>query len=219
MSQDIARDVSVLLAIRWLFVRRRRDERVWWTIVGREGLTHPPDPIARAYAVIGLRPGASAQQLKQQYKRLVKTWHPDRWASDPVNQAEATQRMRAINEAYATLHRLRADGDASERTADQAAQRPDEHWSTSHRSMTDEELNAIVRAIGDESFVSIALRFAAWFVPMAAAYVPIARTRRDLLFPAPITRRDWTISAALFFTGLFVLLSQMWSKRQSSRSN
>jgi len=181
-------------------------------------LAHPPDPIARAYAVIGLRPGASAQQLKQQYKRLVKTWHPDRWASDPVNQAEATQRMRAINEAYATLHRLRAADDESERRAAQAPQQPAEHWSTSHRSMTDEELDSIVRAIGDQSFVSIALRFSAWFVPMAAAYVPIARTKRDLLFPTPITPRDWTISAVLFFTGLSVLLSQMWSKRQSSRS-
>jgi DnaJ-class molecular chaperone len=169
MSEDIEHDVSVSLAIRWPFVRRRRDERVWWTIVGRQGLTHPPDPIARAYAVIGLRPGASAQQLKQQYKRLVKTWHPDRWASDPVNQAEATQRMRAINEAYATLHRLRAADDVSERRTAQAPQQSAEHWSTSHRSMTDEELNAIVRAIGDESFVSMALRFAAWFVPMVAA--------------------------------------------------
>jgi len=176
---------------------------------------HPTDPIARAYAVIGLRPGASSQQLREQYKRLVKTWHPDRWASDPVNQAEAAQRMRSINEAYATLHRLRVPDDASERrTAPAAPQQPVEHWSTSHRSMTDEELDAIVRAIGNDSFVSIAMKFAAWFVPMAAAYIPIAGTHN----PRPRTPRDWTISAVLFFTGLFVLLSQMWSKRQSSRS-
>jgi len=80
--------------------------------------------------------------------------------------------------------------------------------------MTDEELDAIVRAIGNESFVSIGLRFASWFVPMAAAYIPIAGTHN----PRPRTPRDWTISAVLFFTGLFVLLSQTWSKRQSSRS-
>jgi hypothetical protein len=39
--------------------------------------------------------------------------------------------------------------------------------------MTDEELDAIVRAIGDESFVSM-VRFASWFVPMALSWIPIA---------------------------------------------
>jgi len=179
-------------------------------------LTHPTDPIARAYAIIGLRPGASAQQLKQQYKQLVKTWHPDRWANDPANYAEASQRMRAINEAYATLHRLRAADNRSERRAAPAPQQPVEHWSTSHRSMTDEELDAIVRAIGNESFVSMALKFASWSVPMALSWVPIASTMS--VESRPTTPRDWTISAVLFFTGLFVLLSQIWSKRQSSGS-
>ena len=65
------------------------------------------DPLAHAYATIGLRPGSSARELKQQYKRLVKKWHPDRWANDPVNQADAAQKMRAINAAYYTgnLHK------------------------------------------------------------------------------------------------------------------
>ena len=34
---------------------------------------------------------------------LVKTWHPDRFASDPQGQAEAGERLRVINAAYSTL--------------------------------------------------------------------------------------------------------------------
>lgn len=181
-------------------------------------MSHPLDPVARAYAIIGLRPGASPRELKEQYKRLAKTWHPDRWANDPVNQAEATQRMRMINDAYATLHRLRGGDSTAPAAPHPSATTTMDHWTVSHRSMTDDELDAIVKAIGDESWVTAVMKFAAWFVPMAAAYVPIAKTKRDLVFPTPITQREWTISAVLFLTGLFVLLSQIWSKRQSSRS-
>src|SRR5690349_1827679 len=97
------------------------------------------DPVAHAYATIGLRPGAASQELKQRYKQLVKTWHPDRWANDPVNQAEAAQKMRAINAAYATLHREQT----SQRVGSNQPTPPDhpaDHWSASHRAMTPEEL-------------------------------------------------------------------------------
>ena len=64
------------------------------------------DPVARAYATIGVPPGAPAHELKLRYKRLVRQWHPDRWTNDPAGQAEATIRMRAINDAYARLELL-----------------------------------------------------------------------------------------------------------------
>jgi hypothetical protein len=58
------------------------------------------DELARAYAVLGVRGGASAAEIKKRYRALVKVWHPDRFAADPQGQAEAATRMRAINEAY-----------------------------------------------------------------------------------------------------------------------
>jgi hypothetical protein len=58
------------------------------------------DELARAYAVLGVRAGASAAEIKKRYRALVKVWHPDRFAADPQGQAEAATRMRAINEAY-----------------------------------------------------------------------------------------------------------------------
>lgn len=173
------------------------------------------DTIAHAYATIGVRPGASASELKQRYKQLVKTWHPDRWANDPVNQAEATERMRMINEAYATLHHL--SGSAStKREPPPPVRQPEEpanHWSTSHRPMTKDELDAIVHAIGDESSVGRAFNVIAWLLPMAVALVPIMPHRRSVT-----TRRDWAISAVLFAIGVAVLVYQQLANGSDKRS-
>jgi DnaJ-like protein len=166
------------------------------------------DPIARAYATIGLRPGASASELKQQYKRLVKQWHPDRWAGDPVNQAEAAQRMRVINDAYATLHRW-ADAGAHQAPVSVPPSQPP-HWSSSHRSMTDEEIDAIVSAIGTRSPVNSLLSFLTWFLPMVAAFITIAPSRGG----PPPTTQAWVAAAVLFSTGVAILIFQKLKGRR-----
>ena len=56
------------------------------------------------YAVLGLRPGASAQDLHDAYRRLVKLHHPDRNGGS----AESTRRFREIQAAYEEIGRLRA---------------------------------------------------------------------------------------------------------------
>jgi hypothetical protein len=58
------------------------------------------DSLARAYAILGVRSGASAAEIRKRYRALVKVWHPDRFAADPQGQVEAAARMRVINEAY-----------------------------------------------------------------------------------------------------------------------
>src|SRR5436305_1870168 len=100
----------------------------------------PVDPIARAYATIGVPRGASARELKRQYKKLVRQWHPDRYANDPVGQADAAVRMRIINDAYETLEQLLP-----------AEPRPAGSGRAPARSLTREELDALVNAIGNES--------------------------------------------------------------------
>lgn len=61
------------------------------------------DHLRQAYATLGLAQGASLREIKARRKALVRKWHPDRFQTDPVGQAEATQRMRAINDAYRTV--------------------------------------------------------------------------------------------------------------------
>jgi len=51
-----------------------------------------------SYAILGLKPGASPDELKRAYRRLAMRWHPDR-NSDPA----ATERFKLIRAAYDSL--------------------------------------------------------------------------------------------------------------------
>lgn len=54
------------------------------------------------YEVLGLRRGASVSEVKDAYKKVARTWHPDRY-SDPVKKKEAERKMKNINRAYDVL--------------------------------------------------------------------------------------------------------------------
>src|SRR5436190_21341044 len=60
-----------------------------------------------AYATLGVAPYAPLWRVRRQYKAPVRKWHPDRFAGDPQGIAEATIRLRAINEAFDTIARDR----------------------------------------------------------------------------------------------------------------
>lgn len=61
------------------------------------------DEIRRAYAILGLPHGAPPVAVRTRYRALVRQWHPDRYAGDPVAVAEATAHLRVVNDAYETL--------------------------------------------------------------------------------------------------------------------
>ena len=50
--------------------------------------------------MLGLSPTASASEIKKQYKRLVKKWHPDKWAAGTENHVNATEKMKMLNESF-----------------------------------------------------------------------------------------------------------------------
>ncbi|MDR1815807.1 MAG: DnaJ domain-containing protein [Clostridiales Family XIII bacterium] len=54
------------------------------------------------YEVLGLKPGASEDEIKAAYRELVKKYHPDRYQDNPLSDL-AEEKMREINEAYDTL--------------------------------------------------------------------------------------------------------------------
>ena len=66
-------------------------------------LTH--DDFVRALAHLELQEGVSYQEVRVQYRKLVRQWHPDRYQQNPAMQARAHQRMTGINEAFAWLQR------------------------------------------------------------------------------------------------------------------
>ena len=55
------------------------------------------------YELLGVAPGASAQELKTAHRDLSKVWHPDRFAHDPRLQQIAQEKLKEINEAYDQL--------------------------------------------------------------------------------------------------------------------
>lgn len=52
-----------------------------------------------AYAVLGLRPGATKEEIKAQYRVMAKRWHPDKNDNDP----EAQRIFKEVNRAYEFL--------------------------------------------------------------------------------------------------------------------
>jgi DnaJ domain len=56
-----------------------------------------------ALDVLALRPGATAGEIKEAYRDMVKVWHPDRLGSDPRLRQKAEDKLKQINKAYQIL--------------------------------------------------------------------------------------------------------------------
>lgn len=58
-------------------------------------------PVKRPwFEVLGVPPTSSAEEVRDAYLVLVKTWHPDRFAALPEIAAQAEERVKTINAAY-----------------------------------------------------------------------------------------------------------------------
>ncbi|NLM76318.1 MAG: DnaJ domain-containing protein [Clostridiaceae bacterium] len=54
------------------------------------------------YKVLGIKEGASYDEIKRAYRELVKKYHPDKYRNNPLADL-AEEKLREINEAYETL--------------------------------------------------------------------------------------------------------------------
>lgn len=57
-----------------------------------------------ALQALGLDARAQREDIERTYRILVKVWHPDRFQSDPRLSAEADEKLKSINSAYAFLN-------------------------------------------------------------------------------------------------------------------
>lgn len=60
----------------------------------------------RWYRTLELEPGASMEEVRRSYRRLLKQYHPDRFAKDPEKYKVATEVTRNITAAYDGLSAL-----------------------------------------------------------------------------------------------------------------
>jgi molecular chaperone DnaJ len=54
------------------------------------------------YEVLGVRPGASQEEIRTAYRELAKKYHPDKYQNNPLGDL-AVEKMKEINEAYEFL--------------------------------------------------------------------------------------------------------------------
>lgn len=59
-----------------------------------------PEKIYRCIEMLGLKPGASQEEVNQAYRDLVNVWHPDRFVGNPRLQKKAEEKVKEINAAY-----------------------------------------------------------------------------------------------------------------------
>lgn len=57
----------------------------------------------KALDVLALEHDATAVEIKEAYRDLVKVWHPDRFGDDPKLRRKAEEKLQQINEAYRAL--------------------------------------------------------------------------------------------------------------------
>ena len=134
------------------------------------------DSLDRAYATLGLRRGCSRAELKRTYRDLVRRWHPDRHAGDPAGQAEATMKLRAINDAFRAVAGAMA-GAAGGTPAGPPAAPAAERYEPA-RPLSRREIDALVEALKTPGPVDLALDWAEVVVPVAAGFLlllPIGR--------------------------------------------
>jgi len=61
------------------------------------------------YAVLGVSPNASDEEIKSAYRELVRKYHPDNYVGNSLSDL-AEQKMKEINDAYDRIMKIRADG-------------------------------------------------------------------------------------------------------------
>ncbi len=61
------------------------------------------------YKVLEIPPGSSRQEVKQAFRAMAKTYHPDLYPYDEVSRLSCERKMRQINEAYEFLRGFAPD--------------------------------------------------------------------------------------------------------------
>jgi hypothetical protein len=123
------------------------------------------------YAVLGLQPGASSDEVARAYRAKAKEWHPDVRGTE-----EALRRMALINAAYEQIRDGRAPRAGAAPVTRQPRRRRAGHWLADdvRRSLGAE----LLAALEEGEPVELVTRTSTWASPQAL----LAVTDRRLLW-------------------------------------
>lgn len=79
------------------------------------------------YEVLGIREGASEEEIKKAYRELVKKYHPDQYRDNPLSSL-AEEKLREVNEAYDCLMKNMSAGQRSKTWAGSSYQQQNSNW-------------------------------------------------------------------------------------------
>ena len=97
--------ILIIILIFWslrgpiVVVNRRKGER-------RAERKKDPETIDQCIEILGLKPGASEEEVNQAYRDLVNVWHPDRFTDNQRLQKKAEEKLKEINAAYEYIKSL-----------------------------------------------------------------------------------------------------------------
>ena len=129
---------------------------------------------------LGLKSDATADEIKQAYRDLVKVWHPDRFAADPRLRAKAEEHLKQINAAYGALQTGNYDREIlspPEKPEGSSYQAPptSEPWFRSHRDRALRLSLYIASALLIAAMAGFAVQALHRHPPATAVVVPAAQ--------------------------------------------
>jgi hypothetical protein len=135
-------------------------------------MRHGTDPLARAYAILGLPRDCSQLEATKQYRRLVKRWHPDQFANDPQGQKNAAIQMREINIAFELVRQTIVQPALLESPPQTPLGRNhDESIRSFGRRLTEEQIKAVADSIGTERAFNMFFSDLCWGAAAGLAFL------------------------------------------------
>ena len=126
---------------------------------------------ARALQELDLRPGATEEEIRDAYRKLAATWHPDKYQNDPAKLHEAELRIKNINAAF---EKLQANGFRTERKKRKA----NDGSKTASSTSTEDGKNSDQATRGPATqssttpfYKSPYLRFTSWLICIFFAFI------------------------------------------------
>lgn len=96
--------LRLLLLLLIIYIVWRAIQGARRALLDQQKQPSPADPPRSAHQVLGVAPGASPEEIRAAYQRLVQQYHPDRVSGLGPELVElAERRTKQINAAYATL--------------------------------------------------------------------------------------------------------------------
>lgn len=106
------------------------------------------------YEVLGLREGASIDEVKKAYRELVKKYHPDQYGDNPLKEL-AEEKLKEINEAYNMIMEGRTGTTQNNMHYEQRYSGNDSYgrsYSNSYSSGENDRFSMVIDAINRKDF-------------------------------------------------------------------